>query len=59
LHPLDFIFQQNLAIAAQLIRFAIHIALIAAVMHQAGMFPTMAQLKGMAQFMNGFLDNTA
>ena len=53
------ILQQDLTIAAQLIRFAIDITLIAAVMHQTGMFPTMAQLKGMTQLMDGLLDNAA
>ena len=28
-------------------------------MHQAGVFAAMAQVKGMAQFMDGFLDNAA
>ena len=54
----DIVFQQNLAITAELIGFAVDITLIAAIMHQTGMFLAMTQFERVAQLVNGFLGDT-
>ena len=56
--PFHFICKQNAAIAAQLVGLAIDILNSAAVMHDAGMFLTVAQVECMAQFMSCFFDDT-
>lgn len=57
--PFYFIFQENFAVPAELIRFAVDIALIPAVMHQAGMFAAVAQSERVPQFVDGLFDNSA
>jgi hypothetical protein len=55
--PLNFVFNQDLAIAAKLIGFAVHIFFVATVMHDAGMLRAMTQIESVTQLVNGLLDD--
>jgi hypothetical protein len=59
LQSFNIVFQQNLAVTTELIRFAVDVTFIAAIMHQTGIFPAMTQFEGVAQLVNGFFDDAA
>jgi hypothetical protein len=46
--PFYFILQEDFTIAAKLIGFAIHIPLVTAIMHNAGVILAVLQLKGVS-----------
>ena len=49
---LEFVLKEDSAVSAELVRFSVHILQGAAVVHNAALLPAMAQVEGMAQFMD-------
>jgi hypothetical protein len=53
----NFLIEHDTAVAAEIGRFVVNIFDAPAVMHDAGLVGTVLEIKGMSEFMQGFLDH--